>query len=208
MPENVSFSADLQSIVQCHVPHTDEDAILQHVLRESLQEHKEVKSIRDQNLRLIRNQLDQTMNLQEVLADGACLFRAFVRSLAEVTGQRYTCEDARRICVENIRQSPELFSRYSRFSDLDHAERYLNNNMSLSDTYGDELCLHSLASALKVSIRVFTPQYGIQHFNAAEPIAVSIAYNGRDHYDATLRRHIPNGLPAIPSPVVSLTDPP
>ena len=123
MPENVSFSADLQSIVQCHVPHTDEDAILQHVLRESLQEHKEVMSIRDQNLRLIRNQLDQTMNLQEVLADGACLFRAFVRSLAEVTGQRYTCEDARRICVENIRQ----FSRYSRFSDLDHAERYLNN---------------------------------------------------------------------------------
>ena len=67
------------------------------------------------------------MYLQEVLADGACLFRAFVRSLAEVTGQRYTCEDARRICVENIRQSPELFSRYSRFSDLDQAERYLNN---------------------------------------------------------------------------------
>lgn len=41
MPENVSFSADLQSIVQCHVPHLDEDAILQQVLRESLQEHKE-----------------------------------------------------------------------------------------------------------------------------------------------------------------------
>ena len=100
MPENVSFSADLQSIVQCHVPHTDEDAILQQVLRESLQEHNEVKSIRDQ-------MLDQTMYLQEVLADGACMLRAFVRSLAEVTGQRYTCEDARRICVENIRQSPD-----------------------------------------------------------------------------------------------------
>ena len=44
------------------------------------QEHNEVKSIRDQMLRLIRNQLDQTMYLQEVLADGACMLRAFVRS--------------------------------------------------------------------------------------------------------------------------------
>ena len=54
MPEIVPFSADLQSIAHCHVPHSDEDAILQQVLRESLQEHKEVKSIRDQNLRPIR----------------------------------------------------------------------------------------------------------------------------------------------------------
>ena len=86
--------------------------------------------------------------------------------------------------MNHIRQSPELFRR---FADNDAAERYLTA-MSLPDTYGDELCLHSLADAFAIKIKVFTPQYVTLIFNESESTTIMIAYNGRDHYDVILHR--------------------
>jgi hypothetical protein len=105
--------------------------------------------------------------------------------------------------VNHIRQSPELFRR---FADNDAAERYLTA-MSLPDTYGDELCLHSLADAFAIKIKVFTPQYGTLLFNESESTTIMIAYNGRDHYDVILHRANSNSI-SSPLPCESPFDDP
>lgn len=105
--------------------------------------------------------------------------------------------------MNHIRQSPELFRR---FADNDAAERYLTA-MSLPDTYGDELCLHSLADAFAIKIKVFTPQYGTLLFNESESTTIMIAYNGRDHYDVILHRANSNSI-SSPLPCESPFDDP
>ena len=66
--------------------------------------------------------------------------------------------------------------------------------MYQNGTYGDELCIRSLADILKVTILVCTPQYGTLNFespNSDNNHSVRIAYNGINHYDAVIYRHSP-----------------
>ena len=79
--------------------------------------------------------------------------------------------------------------------------------MSLPDTCGDELCLHSLVDAFAIKITVFTPQYGTLLFNESESTTIMIAYNGRDHYDVTLHRANSNSI-SSPLPCESPFDDP
>ena len=70
-----------------------------------------------------------------------------------------------------------LTELFSRFSDLDHAERYFLTPMAMN-------CVCTLLQALLKSASVFLPLSTVFSISMqTEPIAVSIAYNGRDHYD-------------------------
>ena len=79
--------------------------------------------------------------------------------------------------------------------------------MLLPQTYGDELCVHALASRFHVRIDVFTPEYGIQVFQEQNSPTVSLAYNGHDHYDVILSRRPAQQKPSdrpcgAPNPIV------
>ena len=145
-----------------------DDALLQSALQDSLISHRDLIARRQEYLRTLRAQLDPSFVLQEVCGDGACMFRAFSFSCAEVSGIHHDVKLVRHKCVENIRGRPQLAAR---FADQSAADSYLNQ-MSLPYTYGDELCLHSLALTFNVKVAVVTPDYGTLLF--VSPIMVTI----------------------------------
>ena len=98
--------------------------------------------------------------------------------------------DLRHRCVSNLLTNPQLKSRFADDQDLTQYIAQMHQN----GTYGDELCIRSLADILKVNILVFTPQYGTLSFepaNSDNNHSVRIAYNGINHYDAAIYRHSP-----------------
>ena len=161
-----------------------EDEQLQKALKASLQEQNHLSLQCDEYLRAIRLQLNSTLFIQKVIGDGSCMFRTPARSFQELTGVQHAVAAVRQTCVENIRSTPELFQR---FADQTAADRYLSE-MSLPDTYGDELCLHSLASFYEVGVHVYTPLYGMHIFNEDGVRTVRLSYNGTDYYDVILHR--------------------
>ena len=156
-----------------------DDVLLQSDLQDSLNSHREVIARRQEYLRTLRAQLDPSFVLQEVCGDGACMFRAFSFSYAEVSGIHHDVTLVRHKCVENIRDNPQLAAR---FADQSAADSYLNQ-MSLPYTYGDEVCLHSLALIFNIKIALVTPDYGTLLCNENGGNTVRLAYNGHDHYD-------------------------
>ena len=83
----------------------------------------------------------------------------------------------------------DLFDTYQDATD------YLSD-MAMDSTYGDELCVHSLALLYSVHVQIFTDDHGIQELYTELSPTVKLAYNGFDHYDAILSRQVSYNLPA------------
>ena len=123
------------------LPENLEDLELQRVLALSLKEHTQASANRKAAAAALQRQIPDDSHIQSVIGDGACLFRAFARSLFEQTGIRKNPVDLRKECVQNIEQTQVLINRFDSHQD---ATEYLNA-MAMDTTYGDELCVHSLA---------------------------------------------------------------
>jgi hypothetical protein len=181
---------DLQAALQ------PEDDQLQQAIAESLQMDSKARDIRAQSLAALRAQLLPQHHIQCVLGDGACLFRAFARSLHEQSSLLISHQELRAACVQHIRNTPEFSQRFSTPQELDA----FCANMLLEDTCGDELCIHSLGSLYHVRIDVYTPQYGIQTFYEHHNPIIRLAYNGFDHYDVILHKQAINQIMPVHKP--------
>lgn len=78
--------------------------------------------------------------------------------------------------------------------------------MLLPHTYGDELCVLSLASLFQVRVDVYTPAFGVQSFQENLSPIISLAYNGQDHFDVILLKSSSRLLPREPSPQIHSPD--
>ena len=161
-----------------------EDDQLKQAIAESLQMDSKAREIRAQAFEALRAQLNPQHHIQCVLGDGACLFRAFARSLHEQSALLISHQELRASCVQHIRDTPEFSQRFNSPHELDA----FCANMLLEDTYGDELCIHSLGSLYQVRIDVYTTQYGIQTFYEHLSPTIRLAYNGFDHFDVILHK--------------------
>ena len=181
---------DLQAVLQ------PEDDQLQQAIAESLQMNSKARDIRAQSLAALRAQLLPQHHIQSVLGDGACLFRAFSRSLHERSSLLILHQELRAACVQHIRNTPE----FSQWFGTPHELDAFCANMLLEDTYGDELCIHSLGSLYHVRTDVYTPQYGIQTFYEHHNPIIRLAYNGFDHYDVILHKQAINQIVPVHKP--------
>ena len=128
--------------------------------------------------------------IQKVPGDGNCLFTSISRSYKDVTGVFLSQKSLRQKCVDHIVSQSFLNQRFADHIDFNN---YVTS-MYQDGTYGDELCLTSLAIALGLTIHVFTPMYGTQTFhsnNLDEQRCLRLAFNGIDHFDAVMNRCSP-----------------
>ena len=151
----------------------NDDAELHKAITESLALHSKAQEARHQARQDLLSQLDPSLYIQNVLGDGACLFRAFGRSYPEQTSKSLHHSEIRATCVQHIRTSPHLRARFHSYED----ECNYCNNMLLQDTYGDELCVTALTSLYHVQIHVHTPTHGILTFGLSGSPVLRLAYN-------------------------------
>ena len=166
------------------------DIELAKALKESAAEHFERKQKQEQTLQVIVNKIDPCMHIQAVIADGNCLFRALARTYNQQKHTMLTHSYVRDQCVLCIDTDQEFCDR---FHTIAEKAQYLQH-MCQDASYGDELCVHAFCATFQCQVAVFSPQWDTQIFGAkpADKLQLSLAYNGRDHYDAILfRRNIP-----------------
>ena len=104
--------------------------------------------------------LPRTHVLEDVLADGNCLFRALQRGLGQITVFQRNHEFVRHACVHQIATNAVLNSRF--FDERDR-QTYLSS-MDTLGTYGDELCIAAFCAQFQCAVSVFSPEYEVQRF--------------------------------------------
>ena len=104
--------------------------------------------------------LPRTHVLEDVLADGNCLFRALQRGLGQITVFQRNHEFVRHACVHQIATNAVLNSRF--FDERDR-QTYLSS-MDTLGTYGDELCVAAFCAQFQCAVSVFSPEYEVQRF--------------------------------------------
>ena len=112
------------------------------------------------------------------------------RSFRDVSGSFLHHADLRKSCVDLIRNTSELNSR---FYDQTDFQNYINE-MYKDGIFADELCIKSLSLFLQRTIEVYTPNHGIQKFVSPcseGSLPVRLTHNGINHFDAVLYKKSP-----------------
>ncbi|CAE7804996.1 unnamed protein product [Symbiodinium sp. CCMP2592] len=121
------------------------DPDLQQALDISLKECAEARDERRRVRFALTRVIPKGHFIQDTIADGNCLFRAFCTGYSALTGFGLSHEVARISCIDTLRTS---FA--DRFADFDRGA-YLDSMAQLG-TYGDELCIAALSKHFEVKV--------------------------------------------------------
>ena len=159
------------------------DSELQHALKISLKECVEAREERKRVRCLLMRVIPKGHFIQDAIADGNCLFRAFCIGYNVLMTPGLSHEVARTSCVNTIRTS---FS--DRFADFDR-DVYLGEMAQLG-TYGDELCIAALSRHFEIKVCVYHPFHPLSVWGDCygDSRVVNLAYNGSNHFDAILAK--------------------